>query len=314
MSLELLNSSHASQYYSAQLQYADVVGVAATNFFCSPANSSTFLGSCRLIQDPDGSLRIIQKTFGEVLGEKLVRPFVDRAVPLSGFFFSMIKTPMIAFDQLFTKSLRVLPEVAAASSDETALVISGDTQPETPDILDYWTQLIETGDKDCGKYIYTTADKRLAYGKDAELMGNCDLVAQTIVKLNFFFLEKQLAHKTWVRELPVKQECQILEVIQENFEQGVEEFRRGEESRFSFSQRNKKVWVIQLPNLSSQDDQLVQMGSLTLNGEKIAWHIQREESRACFVEEENENDFHKLKREMLQHFQPFILSSNLSFA
>lgn len=310
MSLDLLSSSLALQYYSAPLQFT-ALEMGTVGFSRFPSNRSLFLKGSRLIQEDDGTLHVIQKTFGEVLGEKLIGPFIKCAAPLSRCFFSIIKQPAMAFDQLFTRCLHFLPEAAAASSDDTAVVVRKNFQSN---ILDYWTQLIKVEDKDCGNYVSISAEKTIAFGKDAELINNCNSVTESILKLNFFFLEQKIVYEAWLRELSVKQECQILQVIKENFAKSLEALQLGKSSRFSFSPGEKKSWVVQIPGLSSNDRQSDQTGRMTLNGENTAWHIEREESRECSVEEERGQEFYNLKRKLLQSFQNFSLSPDLSFA
>lgn len=310
MSLDLLSSSLALQYYSAPLQFT-ALEMGTVGFSRFPSNRLLFLKGSRLIQEDDGTLHVIQKTFGEVLGEKLIGPFIKCAAPLSRCFFSIIKQPAMAFDQLFTRCLHFLPEAAAASSDDTAVVVRKKSQP---DALNHWVQPIEVGNIDCGKYVRTSADKILTFRKDAELINNCNRVVESILKLNFFFQEQKLVHEKKTRELSVKQDCRILEVIRENFAQSLDTHRLGESSRFSFSPGNKKAWVVQIPGLSTRDIQSDQTGFLTLNGENIAWQIGQEESRECFVEEESRHEFDTLVNKLLQSFQCFSLSPDLLFA
>lgn len=72
--------------------------------------------SNRLHKHIDGSIELEQKTLFEVVGERIVRPLLDKACDLSNRSFRVLKMGFSLIDTIFSKALSILPLVEASST------------------------------------------------------------------------------------------------------------------------------------------------------------------------------------------------------
>lgn len=72
----------------------------------------------RLYQRSDGSIEIIPKAPGEVVGEYLIRPMLDTTYDLSMYTWQILKKGFCYLDGIFSKTISFFPGIEAKSNQE----------------------------------------------------------------------------------------------------------------------------------------------------------------------------------------------------
>lgn len=274
MSMDLLRS--CSVAYSSQAmmmwQYS-LSGIEQRNSFFENGEASV---SNRMVQHPDGTIEIVPKTPGEVLGEKVKDVVSDNWGWIKKTFslvygvaeavqqgVDTLKDRLVPVDRLFTRAVTFLP---VADAQGTALV------PYNQFRSDYSArELLRVDTSSYADYVASLSPKYcIDLLKDNELQDNYNVFIKEMNDLVLFMINASSIYDAFM-QATVTKECRLL--------QDVEFFLEGESNKLSDNfalpsqVKAERVYRLQLPkNIYNSNGTVtsVQNFSFTNNEQSVA--------------------------------------------
>lgn len=316
MSMDLFSSCSAAYSSHAMLMWQySLSGMDQCN---SLSESSEVSVSNRMIRHPDGTIEIIAKTPGEVLGEKVREAVSDKwglfkkasslfngaaAVVQQGA--DILTERLVSFDRLFTRAVTFLP-VAEAQGTGTGVVpydqFRNDYSPKS---------LLGVDTHSYGDYVASLEPKYcLELIKDRVLQDNYNMFIKEMNNLVLFMIEASNVYDTFMQTTVVK-ECQLLHDVEHFLKKETEQLS----DKFALPPQDNgdRIFRLQLPKNTYHSDGTAtsqQKFSFTNTQQSVA--IKLYESASQFLPSCQENPVVLVMKDLFSPYVSALIALNMN--